>query len=49
MINQPTKERKRIRYKVPYVKVTIKDNKAVYENNQTVYQDPKDKRQREKC
>lgn len=47
MINEPIQDRpKRKRYKVPYVKVIIKDNKAVYANNRAVYEDTKDKRQR---
>lgn len=49
MINEPMKERKRKRIKLPYIKVSIKDNKAVYENNHSVYQDIKDKRQRTQC
>lgn len=48
MINQPKQERpKRKRYKIPYVKVVIKDNKAVYANNRTVYEDTQNKRQRQ--
>lgn len=46
MINEPVQDRKRKRFKLPYIKVSIKDNKAVYENNHAVYQDSKDKRQR---
>lgn len=48
MINQPKQERpKRKRYKIPYVQVTIKDNKVVYANNRTVYEDTQNKRQRQ--
>lgn len=39
-----TSPKKRKRFKIPYVKVIIKDNKAVYANNRTVYEDSKDKR-----
>jgi hypothetical protein len=45
MLNQPKQEKtKRKRYKIPYVQVTIKDNKVVYANNRTVYEDTKNKR-----
>lgn len=36
--------KKRKRYRIPYAKVIIKDNKAVYANNRTVYEDSKNKR-----
>ena len=41
---QDTSVKKRKRFKIPYVKVVFKDNKAVYANNRTVYEDSKDKR-----
>ncbi len=41
---QDTSLKKRKRFKIPYVKVSIKDNKVVYANNRAVYEDTKDKR-----
>ena len=43
-LTQDTSPKKRKRFKIPYIKVSIKDNKAVYANNRTVYEDSKDKR-----
>jgi hypothetical protein len=43
-IKTDTSVKKRRRFKIPYAKVFIKDNKAVYANNRTVYEDSKNKR-----
>jgi hypothetical protein len=44
LLMQDTSVKKRKRFKIPCIKVTLKNNKAVYENNRTVYEDSKNKR-----
>jgi hypothetical protein len=51
MINDVKKEsslKKRKRFKIPLIRVHIKDNKIIYENNSPKYQDTHNTRQWEK-